>query len=52
LSDGFVADCSVGVSWATLSQSNTVTDGLLEDVESGVPFIVPVLWMFEVACSY
>lgn len=49
MSDGFVADCSVGVSWATLSQSSTVTDRLLEDVESGIPFIVPVLWMFEVA---
>jgi predicted nucleic acid-binding protein len=49
VNDGFVVDCSVGVSWATLSQSSTVTDRLLEDVESGTPFIVPVLWMFEVA---
>ena len=51
MSDAFVVDCSVGVSWATLSQSSSVTDHLLDDVESGIPFIVPVLWMFEVANS-
>jgi predicted nucleic acid-binding protein len=51
VSDGFVVDSSVGVSWATLSQSSSVTDRLLDDVASGIPFVVPVLWMFEVANS-
>jgi len=51
VSDGFVADASVAVSWAALSQSSAVTDRLLDDVASGTPFTVPVLWMFEVANS-
>jgi predicted nucleic acid-binding protein len=49
--DGFVADSSVGVAWAVLSQSSQITEHLLNDVASGRPFIVPVLWMFEVANS-
>jgi predicted nucleic acid-binding protein len=51
VSDGFVVDSSVGVSWATISQSSSVTDRLLDDVASGIPFVVPVLWMFELANS-
>jgi predicted nucleic acid-binding protein len=51
VSDGFVADSSVGISWAMPSQAGVVTDRLLDDVESGMPFVVPVLWMFEVANS-
>ena len=47
--DGFVADSSIGVAWAVLSQSSDETDDLLNDVASGTPFVVPVLWMFEVA---
>jgi predicted nucleic acid-binding protein len=49
MSNGFVADSSVGVAWAVLSQSTDATDRLLNDVASGTPFVVPVLWMFEVA---
>jgi predicted nucleic acid-binding protein len=51
VSGGFVADSSVAISWVALSQSTKVTDRLLDDVASGTPFIVPVLWMFEVANS-
>jgi predicted nucleic acid-binding protein len=49
MSKAFVADSSVGVAWAVLSQSSEATDRLLNDVASGTPFVVPVLWMFEVA---
>lgn len=49
MSDGFVADSSVGVAWAVLSQSSEATEHLLNDIVSGTPFVVPVLWTFEVA---
>lgn len=51
MNGGFVVDSSVAVSWFALSQSTKVTDQLLDDVASGTPFIVPVLWTFEVANS-
>ncbi len=51
MNDGFVADSSVAISWVALSQSTKVTDHLLDDVVAGTPFIVPVLWMFEVSNS-
>jgi len=51
VSDGFVADSSVTISWVALSQSSTATDHLLDDVAAGIPFTVSVLWMFEVANS-
>lgn len=51
MSSGFVADSSVGVAWAVEAQSSAVTRHLLDDVASGTPFFVPVLWMFEVANS-
>jgi len=51
MSDGFVADSSVTISWVALSQSSAATDRLLDDVASGTPFTVPVLWMFEVSNS-
>jgi predicted nucleic acid-binding protein len=46
---GFVVDASVGVSWAVSSQSSPATGLLLEEVAAGKPFVVPGLWMFEVA---
>jgi len=49
MNDGFVADSSVGVAWAVLSQSSEATEHLLDEVASGRPFAVPFLWMFEVA---
>ena len=51
MKDGFVADSSVGVAWAVLSQSSQTTEHLLNDVASGRSFVVPGLWMFEVANS-
>jgi predicted nucleic acid-binding protein len=46
---GFVVDASVGVSWAVSSQSSPAAAVLLEEVAAGKPFVVPGLWMFEVA---
>jgi predicted nucleic acid-binding protein len=42
-------DASVGVSWAVPSQSSAAAEALLEEVAAGKPFVVPGLWMFEVA---
>ena len=52
MTNGFVADASVGVAWAVLSQSTEATEDLLSDVALGRPFVVPVLWMFEVANTF
>lgn len=51
MTSGFVADASVGVAWAAAAQSSEVTRNLLDEVSSGRPWVVPVLWMFEVANS-
>ncbi len=51
MKDGFVADSSVGVAWAVESQSSEATEHLLNEVNSGAPFVVPALWPFEVANS-
>lgn len=47
--DAFVADASVGIAWSVISQSTPVTEKLLDRVDAGMPFVVPVLWPFEVA---
>ena len=39
----------MGVSWAVSSQSSPAAATLLEHVAAGKPFVVPGLWMFEVA---
>jgi len=44
-----VVDASVGVSWAVSTQSSPAAALLLEEVAAGKPFVVPGLWMFEVA---
>lgn len=49
MSEGFVADSSVGVAWAVHSQASEATDQLLEKVAAGAPLVVPTLWPFEVA---
>ncbi len=46
---GFVADSSVAVAWVVEAQSNEATEHLLKEIGSGTPFVVPALWMFEVA---
>jgi predicted nucleic acid-binding protein len=49
VSAGFVADSSVAIAWVVLSQSSPETVRLLDEVKAGTTFVVPVLWMFEVA---
>ena len=51
MSAEFVAHSSVAIAWVVHSQSSPATDHLLSDVETGTSFVVPVLWMFEVANS-
>src|SRR5580765_356916 len=51
MSEGFIADSSVGVAWAVHSQAGDATDQLLESVAAGTPLVVPTLWPFEVANS-
>ena len=48
MNGGFVADSSVEVAWAALSQSSPSCDQLLTEVSAGRPFVVPGLWMIEV----
>ena len=49
MSAGFIADSSVAIAWVVLSQSSPRTVQLLDEVTGGTSFVVPVLWMFEVA---
>ncbi|MCX6911869.1 MAG: type II toxin-antitoxin system VapC family toxin [Verrucomicrobia bacterium] len=51
MSEGFIADASVGVAWAVHSQASAVTDNLLDRVAAGTLLVVPTLWPFEVANS-
>jgi predicted nucleic acid-binding protein len=51
MSEGFIADASVGVAWAVPSQASNSTDDLLDQVAAGTSLIVPTLWPFEVANS-
>ena len=51
MSEGFIADSSVGVAWAVHSQSSDATEELLDSVAAGTPLVVPTLWTFEVANS-
>ena len=51
MSEGFIADSSVGVAWAVHSQASDATDALLDQVAAGAPLIVPTLWPFEIANS-
>ena len=51
MSEGFIADSSVGVAWAVNSQASQATDELLERVAAGALLVVPALWPFEIANS-
>jgi len=51
MSEGSIADSSVGVAWAVHSQASQATDQLLGKVAAGTPVVVPGLWPFEVANS-
>jgi predicted nucleic acid-binding protein len=46
---GFVADASIAVAWSVASQSSNATGHLLDEVSSGRPLCVPILWAYEVA---
>ena len=48
----FVADASIGVAWALPSQASQSTDRLRTEVAEGRPFVVPGLWMLEVANTF
>ena len=49
MSQGFVADCSVGVAWVVAAQSSPAAAELRERIASGEPFYAPALWPLEVA---
>jgi predicted nucleic acid-binding protein len=50
VNEAFVADCSVAVAWVVRSQAKEEQVLLLLDnVLTGAPMVVPVLWAFEVA---
>ncbi|HOC58165.1 MAG TPA: type II toxin-antitoxin system VapC family toxin [Verrucomicrobiota bacterium] len=49
MSEGFIADSSVGVAWTVPSQASSATDNLLDAVAVGTPLVVPMLWPLEVA---
>lgn len=51
MSEGFVADSSVGVAWAVHAQASALTDELLDRMAAGSSLVVPTLWPFEVANS-
>ncbi|NWG72680.1 MAG: type II toxin-antitoxin system VapC family toxin [Parvularculaceae bacterium] len=51
MSEGFVADSSVGVAWAVPAQASAAADELLDRMAAGTPLVVPALWPFEVANS-
>lgn len=49
MSPDFIADSSVAIGWVVLSQSSPDTDQLAEELKTGRIFVVPSLWMFEIA---
>ena len=49
--DTFVADASVGIAWCVASQASEATNALLSDLGTGREFVIPGLWMLEVANS-
>ena len=49
MTQGFVADCSVGVAWVVAAQSSAAAAALRERIASGEPFYAPALWPLEVA---
>ncbi len=49
MKDSFVVDSSVGIAWVSPTQQSAECDALLTDVAAGRRFVVPGLWMLEVA---
>lgn len=49
MKEPFVVDSSVGIAWVSPTQQSAECDELLTDVAAGRRFIVPGLWMLEMA---
>jgi predicted nucleic acid-binding protein len=49
MSDGWVIDSSIGISWVHTEQATAKTDALLRQVATGPLFLVPALWYVETA---
>lgn len=49
MTDRFVVDASIAVSWVHPAQANDATDALLESVYAGSVVEAPALWPLEVA---
>ena len=49
MTDAFVVDSSIGISWVHPSQATELTEQLLEDAKSGAAIHVPSLWHLEIA---
>lgn len=51
MSDSYVVDSSIGVSWVHPDQVTPESQRLLEELEVGGAVVVPLLWFAEVANS-
>ena len=49
MSDGWVIDSSIGISWVHAEQATVESDALLRQVGVGLLFLVPPLWFCETA---
>ena len=49
MSDPFVIDSSIGIGWVHPSQSDDLTQRLLEEAKAGTAIYVPSLWHLEMA---
>ena len=49
MTEGFVADCSIGIGWVHPSQATELTKRLLDEARAGTAVFVPALWHLEVA---
>jgi predicted nucleic acid-binding protein len=49
MSERWVIDASLGISWVHPAQATEATAELLQEVKRGVLLVVPVLWFVEIA---
>jgi predicted nucleic acid-binding protein len=49
MSDGWVIDSSIGISWVHAEQATVEADALLRQVSAGPLFLVPHFWFVETA---
>lgn len=45
----FVADASTAIAWVASTQATEASDALLRDIAAGRAWVVPSLWLLEVA---